>query len=81
MQESFAAEFYGCPTYFVTTARSEIVGFNVRVYHWEKRGNILAPQFIAIVPAQELAVISSEVRETAKKSLMLGWGDYMTASH
>ncbi len=72
MAADFATDFYGCPTFFITNAITEIAGSNVRVYHWDKRGGVLVPQFIAIVPAAELAVISRDVRETANKSLQ-GW--------
>jgi hypothetical protein len=73
MAQDFAEEFGGLPTYFVTNARTEAFGQNVRVYHWEKRGSILAPQFIAVLPAAELVMINRDIREAVSR-ILLGTG-------
>lgn len=70
MSANFAADFFGLPTYFVTNHKTEICGHNVRIYHWEKRGCILAPQFVAVLPAAELVKISEDVRDAAQRALV-----------
>jgi hypothetical protein len=77
----FAEEFGGLPTYFVTNARTEAFGQNVRVYHWEKRGSILAPQFIAVLPAAELMMINRDVREAVSRILLGGNHDIGVSAH
>ena len=72
MTQDFAEEFAGLPTYFITNTRTEAFGGNVRVYHWERRGSILAPQFIAVIPAPELAVINRDIREAVSRILLAG---------
>lgn len=68
--QAFAADFYGLPSYFVTHHRAEIFGQNVRIYHWEKRGSILAPQYMCILSATDLAFISQDVRDIANRALI-----------
>jgi hypothetical protein len=81
MTQDFAEEFAGLPTYFVTNTRTEAFGHNVRVYHWEKRGSILAPQFIAVVPAPELVVINRDIREAVSRILLGGPPDVGASAH
>lgn len=69
MRDNFAADFFGLPTYFVTNHKTEIIGHNVRIYHWEKRGCMLTPQFVAVLPATELVRISEDVRAAAQRAL------------
>lgn len=68
-EQGFATDFYGLPSFFITHHRAEIFGQNVRIYHWEKRGSILAPQFMCILSATDLAVISADVRAVAARAM------------
>jgi hypothetical protein len=81
MTHDFAEEFGGLPTYFVTNARTEAFGQNVRVYHWEKRGSILAPQFIAVLPAPELMMINRDIREAVSRILLGGNHEMGLSAH
>jgi hypothetical protein len=81
MAHDFADDFTGCPTFFVTHARTEAFGQNVRIYHWEKRGSILAPQFVAVLPAPELMMISRDVREAVSRVLLCSEQDVGTSAH
>lgn len=74
MRDNFAADFYGLPTYFITNHKTEICGHNVRIYHWEKRATFLTPLFVAVLSAADLASISQDASEVARRALIIPSG-------
>lgn len=66
------SEFYGCPEYVVNHHRTEQMSLGIRVYHWRKLGNLMVPQFTAVLSPLELAAIAKDVHQTAMKALAEG---------
>lgn len=68
-QESWSTEFYGLPEFVVDCHQTEETSVGMRIYHWRKLGNVLVPQFTAVLSTANLLMISRDIQEVTMRAM------------